>query len=82
MAQVISAIYENGVLKPLETIDLKEHSKVYITIEIEEERKKKVGEILALIRKSREGLSEEELSIIESSRLDKTLFFPERMELK
>jgi len=82
MAQIISAIYENGVLKPLEAIDLKEHSKVYITIEIEEERKKKVGEILALIRKSREGLSEEELSIIESSRLDKTLFFPERMELK
>ena len=82
MAQTISAIYENGVLKPLETVNIKEHSKVYLTIEIEEERKKKVEEILALIRKSREGLSEEELSIIESARLDKTLFFPERMELK
>ena len=42
MAQIISAIYENGVLKPLEAINLKEHSKVYLTIEIEEERKKKV----------------------------------------
>ena len=66
MAQIISAIYENGVLKPLEAINLKEHSKVYLTIEIEEERKKKVEEILSLIRKSREGLSEEELSIIEN----------------
>ena len=66
MAQIISAIYENGVLKPLEAINLKEHSKVYLTIEVEEERKNKVEEILALIRKSREGLSEEELSIIES----------------
>jgi len=53
-----------------------------LTIEIEEKRKKKVEEILALIRKSREGLSEKELSIIESARLDKTLFFPERMELR
>lgn len=66
MAQIISAIYENGVLKPLEAVNLKEHSKVYLTIEVEEEHRKKVEEILALIRKSREGLSEEELSIIES----------------
>ena len=32
MARVIDAIYENGTLKPLETLDLPEHQRVRITI--------------------------------------------------
>jgi predicted DNA-binding antitoxin AbrB/MazE fold protein len=32
MARVIDAIYENGMLKPLETLDLPEHQRVRITI--------------------------------------------------
>jgi predicted DNA-binding antitoxin AbrB/MazE fold protein len=32
MSKTIEAIYENGVLKPLNTIDLKEHEKVKIVI--------------------------------------------------
>jgi predicted DNA-binding antitoxin AbrB/MazE fold protein len=82
MSQIISAIYEEGVLKPLETVDLKEHAKVYLTIEVEEERKKKIIEIIELAAKCFEGLSDEEISIIESARLNKTLFFPERVEIK
>jgi len=30
MAQIINAIYEEGVLKPLEPLDIKEHTKVRI----------------------------------------------------
>ncbi|HEY4760929.1 MAG TPA: antitoxin family protein [Thermoguttaceae bacterium] len=33
MTQVIQAVYENGVLRPLETIHLIEHQQVRITIE-------------------------------------------------
>ncbi len=33
MLGTIEAIYENGVLKPLSPIELKEHEKVIITIE-------------------------------------------------
>jgi len=82
MSQIISAIYEEGVLKPLELVDLKEHTKVYLTIEVEEERKKKIEEILELASKCFEGLSDEEISIMESARLNKTLFFPERIDMK
>jgi predicted DNA-binding antitoxin AbrB/MazE fold protein len=33
MTQVIQAVYENGVLKPLETIHLNEHQQVRVSIE-------------------------------------------------
>lgn len=33
MNQVIQAVYENGVLRPLETIHLSEHQQVRVTIE-------------------------------------------------
>ena len=32
MARVIDAIYENGTLTPLETLDLPEHQRVRLTI--------------------------------------------------
>ncbi len=33
MAHVLKAIYENGVLRPLERLDLEEHEEVRITVE-------------------------------------------------
>jgi predicted DNA-binding antitoxin AbrB/MazE fold protein len=33
MAQVFQAVYENGVLRPLETIHLSEHQQVRVTVE-------------------------------------------------
>lgn len=80
MTKTIDAIYENGVLRPLEPIDIKEHTRVRITLEVEAERQKKIEEILELAWESYEGLSEEQLSIMESARLSKTLFFPERVD--
>ena len=82
MAQIINAIYEEGVLKPLEPLDIKEHTKVRIIIEPEKELKKKAEEILELARKSYEGLSEEQISLIESARLDANSFFPKRVDSK
>ncbi|MBM3212408.1 DUF104 domain-containing protein [Candidatus Poribacteria bacterium] len=82
MAQIIDAIYEDGVLKPLEPINVKEHTRLYIIIESVEERKKKIDRIIALARKSIEGLSEEELAVLESARVNKSLFFPDRHESK
>jgi predicted DNA-binding antitoxin AbrB/MazE fold protein len=33
MTQIVEAIYENGLLRPLEAIHLSEHEKVRVTIE-------------------------------------------------
>ncbi|WP_456452758.1 antitoxin AF2212-like protein [Thermococcus sp.] len=44
--QVIEAIYENGVLKPLKKLNLKEHSKVIIRIIDEEELDKLLSSMI------------------------------------
>jgi predicted DNA-binding antitoxin AbrB/MazE fold protein len=33
MVQVVRAVYENGVLRPLEGLDLEEHEQVRVTVE-------------------------------------------------
>lgn len=33
MSQVVHAIYENGVLRPTEQLDLEEHERVRVTVE-------------------------------------------------
>ena len=75
MSQIIYAIYEEGVLKPLEPLNLREHARIQIQISMKEEPQQQAEEILALARASCEGLSEEELAIIESAKLDGTNFF-------
>jgi len=35
MTQIINAVYEEGVLKPLEPLDIQEHTKVRVIIELE-----------------------------------------------
>lgn len=52
MAKVIEAVYENGVLKPLERLDLKEGQRVRIriiekdTIQVAREIRNRLGESL------------------------------------
>lgn len=95
MSQIIDAIYEDGVLKPLEALKLSEHARVRIQISpvlkrsegMEVYLRRQAEEILALARASYEGLSEEELAImestkLESTKLDGTYFFPNRGESK
>lgn len=46
MAKVIEAIYENGVFKPLEKVDLKEGEKVKITISRGEKTSRGLSKLL------------------------------------
>jgi predicted DNA-binding antitoxin AbrB/MazE fold protein len=46
MSQILEAIYENGVFKPLEKVDLKEHQKIEIFIKEKESVAKKSQGIL------------------------------------
>ena len=45
MAKTINAIYENGVFKPLEPISLKEHERVTLDINLEEQLRKQLKEL-------------------------------------
>ena len=52
MSQIINAIYEEGVLKPLEPLDIQEHAKVRVIIEPEmHESEYSYQNIMAEIRK-------------------------------
>ena len=75
MVESISAIYEEGVLKPLEALHLSKHARVRIQILKEEELRQRAEEILALARASCEGLSDEELTIMENAKLNAARFF-------
>jgi len=78
MPQKVEAIYENGLLKPLEALALPEGQRVLVTIEPQEEQLSP-DEILALARRVYEGLSEEEIAEIEAIALDRSTFMrPER----
>jgi predicted DNA-binding antitoxin AbrB/MazE fold protein len=65
--QTLTAIFENGVLKPTLPLDLPEHMRVRITIEplpTDSQKAEKLAELEALWRISRphsEGLTREEL---------------------
>jgi predicted DNA-binding antitoxin AbrB/MazE fold protein len=75
MADIIEAVYEGGVLKLVQPLGIREHTRVRITIEPEDENSKNAEYILALARQSCEGLSKEELAIIESAKLRSERFF-------
>ncbi len=75
LPSVIEAMYEGGVLKPTQPLDISEHTRVRITIELQDEPSKKAEHILTLARQSCEGLSKEELAAIESAKLSSENFF-------
>ncbi len=54
MAKVIEAIYENGVFKPLEKVDLKEGEKVRIRIE-----KRRIYDVIKEYQKYFEDIDED-----------------------
>ena len=45
MAKTINAIYKNGVFKPLEPISLKEHERVTLDINLEEQLRKQLKKL-------------------------------------
>lgn len=71
----VHAIYEEGVLKPLEPVQIQEHTRVLLEITIEKDRAREIADLLQLARSSYEGLSEKQLALIESTTLDQAHFF-------
>ena len=61
MPKVIDAIYENGVFKPLEAVEIKEHEKVSIKIISLDEWQNGFGRIIEKIHKKAAQYSPEEI---------------------
>jgi predicted DNA-binding antitoxin AbrB/MazE fold protein len=78
MIRTLAAIYQDGLFRPLEPVELPEHTKVHLTIETQEEAEARAQVILDLARQSYAGLSEEETAAVETARLDTTRFFTSR----
>ncbi len=72
MDHVLEAIYESGVLKPLESLNLPEHQRVVITIHLPP-----IENPLTELERWQQvyaGLSDEDLAAIEAIALDRTHF--------
>lgn len=78
MTQKVEAIYEDGVLKPLQPLALAEHQRVSVTID-ELPAAEGPEEMLKAWEQVYEGLSDEEIAEIEAIILDRSNFMrPER----
>lgn len=72
MTKTIEAIYENGVLKPLQPLNLSDHQRVSITIDLPVTETPE--EALRLWQKVYEGLSPEDIAEVEAIALDRSSF--------
>jgi len=72
MARVVEAIDENGMLNPLETLDLSEHQRVRITIH--EPLVESPEETLEAWHQVYEGCADEESAQLETIVLDRSRF--------
>jgi predicted DNA-binding antitoxin AbrB/MazE fold protein len=72
MDYILEAIFENGVLKPLESLKLPEHQKVMITIQLPPV--KNPDEELESWHQVYAGLSDTEIRDIESIAFDRSNF--------
>ena len=61
MSKVIDAIYENGVFKPLEKVDIKEHEKVEIKIVSRDDWQLRFDRIIGKIHQKASQFSPEEI---------------------
>ena len=73
MGQLLEAIYENGVLRPLEKPDLAENQRVVLEL-VESHSDTEVEEYLGLCHKVYEGLSDEDIADVEAIALDRSHF--------
>lgn len=76
----VHAIYEGGVLKPLEPVQIQEHTRVLLEITIEKDRAREIADVLQLARSSYEGLSEKQLALMESTTLNQAHFFARELQ--
>lgn len=75
--QTITAIYQNGIFKPLKPVsdEISEGDEVVISVKSKQES---VNEIMKLAENFYEGLSEEDIHEIEKIALDRSNFFGDR----
>ncbi|MEM1310454.1 MAG: antitoxin family protein [Cyanobacteria bacterium P01_C01_bin.70] len=78
MQQVVEAIYENGVLRPLKTLELSEGQEVQLTIR--DKAAIEPNEMLQLAAEVYEGLSEEDIQEVEAIACDRSHFFEPSIE--
>ena len=72
----ILAVYEDGSFKPFEPVsDVAEHERVYLMIETGQTLTERIAESARLARESFEGLTAEQLRLLEESALDQEHFF-------
>ncbi|HXU32915.1 MAG TPA: antitoxin AF2212-like protein [Thermoanaerobaculia bacterium] len=72
MTRLLTAIYENGVFRPLEDPGLDEHQQV--TVEILAEPETSPDDALAAWQRVYEGLSDDQIQEIEEIALDRSHF--------
>lgn len=77
MDYIVEAIYENGVLKPLESLKLPEHQKVTITIQLPP--MENPDEELESWHQVYAGLSDGDIREIESIILDRSHFMAQEI---
>lgn len=72
MTRILEAVYENGMLRPLEDPGLEEHQRVLL--EIRTERQEQTSSPLEAWQRVYEGLSEDAIAEIEAIALDRSRF--------
>ena len=72
MTRILEAVYEDGVLRPLEDPGLKEHQRVLLEIRTEPEEH--ASSALEAWHQVYEGLPEDEIAEIEGIALDRSHF--------
>ena len=77
MTQTVEAVYQNGIFRPLSSLEreLEEGEKVVINVESYSENAKT---IIKLAENFYEGLTEDEIDEIEKIALDRSNFFGDR----
>ena len=63
MSKAIDAVYENGVFKPLQKIDIKEHEKVRIRILSSDEWQQRFDSLIEKIHKKTAKYPSEEIEV-------------------
>lgn len=61
MSKIINAVFENGVFKPLQEVDVKEHEKVEIKIFSRDEWQNRFNRIIKKIHKKASKYTPEEI---------------------
>ncbi|GAB4278516.1 MAG: hypothetical protein Fur0025_05160 [Oscillatoriaceae cyanobacterium] len=77
MKQILDAIYENGVFRPLKNIDISEGQSVRLIVETTSSLSPE--DLLNLAAQVYEGLSDEEIQDIEEIARDRRNFFESKL---